>query len=110
MKRNPLFAKITWPLAALLTVFVALAGSSQETKPWDPNVSPLGSPTGFVNDYAGVIDQATKDRLEKQLKDLRDQTNPSVEIAVAVVRTTGDRPIFDYSLAVARGWGIGSKA
>src|SRR5262249_54066656 len=33
----------------------------------------------------------------------------SVEIAVAVVKTTGDRPIFDYSLAVARGWKIGSK-
>jgi uncharacterized protein len=32
-----------------------------------------------------------------------------VELAVAVVGTTGDRPISDYSLAVARGWGIGSK-
>lgn len=36
--------------------------------------------------------------------------NPLVEIAVAVVRSTGDRPIFDYSIAVARGWKIGSKA
>ena len=26
------------------------------------------------------------------------------------MKTTGDRPIFDYSLAVARGWKIGSKA
>ena len=111
MKRNPLFAKITWPLAAILTILAALAGFSQDAnKPWDPNVSPLPSPTGFVNDFAGVIDQATKDRLEKRLKDFRDQTNPSLELAVAVVRTTGDRPIFDYSLAVARGWKIGSKA
>ena len=36
-------------------------------------------------------------------------SNPPVEIAVAVVRTTGERAIFDYSLAVARGWGIGPK-
>src|SRR4029077_19809592 len=74
-----------------------------------PNTSPLPEPTGFVNDYAGVIDPATKQQLETKLKNLRDTTNPSVEIAVAVVKTTGERPIFDYSLAVARGWKIGSK-
>jgi len=28
---------------------------------------------------------------------------------VVTVNTTGDRDIFDYSLAIARGWGIGSK-
>jgi len=66
-------------------------------------------PTGFVNDYAGVIDTATKQQLETKLKSLKETTNPSVEIAVAVVKTTGGRDIFDYSLAVARGWKIGSK-
>ena len=56
-----------------------------------------------------MIDAATKQRLEQKLKDLKDKNNPPIELAVAVVDTTGDRPIFDYSLAVARGWGIGSK-
>ena len=37
------------------------------------------------------------------------KSNPKVELAVAIVKTTGDRDIFDYSMAVARGWGIGSK-
>ena len=73
------------------------------------NTSPLPAPTGFVNDYAGVIDAATKQQLETKLKDLKETTNPSVEIAVAVVKTTGDRAIFEYSLAVARGWKIGTK-
>lgn len=77
---------------------------------WSLNRSPLPPPTGFVNDYAGVLDAATKQQLEEKLKNLRDTTDPSVEIAVAIVKTTGERPIFDYSLAVARGWGIGSKA
>ena len=63
----------------------------------------------MVNDYAGVIDATTKADLEKTLRELKETTNPQVEIAVVVVKTTGDRPIFDYSLAVARGWGIGSK-
>ena len=81
----------------------------QETQPWSQDTSPLPRSTGFVNDYAGVIDAATKQQLETRLKQFKESTNPPVEIAVAVVRTTGDRPIFDYSLAVARGWKIGSK-
>ncbi len=71
--------------------------------------SPLPAPTGFVNDYAGVIDAETKQRLEQKLKDLKNRTNPPVELAVAVVGTTDGQAIFDYSLSVARGWGIGSK-
>lgn len=71
--------------------------------------SPLPDPTGFVNDYAGVIDPATKQSLEAKLKNLKETTNPQVEIAVVVVRTTGEKAIYDYSLAVARGWKIGSK-
>ena len=103
MKRNILAVKLKFLLVTAILLLSALAGFSQDT-------SPLPSPTGFVNDYAGVIDAATKQQLETKLKNLKDTTNPSVEIAVAVVKTTGERPIFDYSLAVARGWKIGSKA
>jgi len=98
-------AKLISVAAALLLYLAASAAFSQSE--WNPNASPLPSPTGPVNDYAGVIDQATKDRLDKRL--IEYQRSTGVELAVAVVKTTGDRPIFDYSLAVARGWGIGSK-
>lgn len=81
----------------------------QESQPFSLNTSPLPAPTGFVNDFAGVIDPATKQQLEAKLKNFKETSNPSVEIAVAVVKTTGDRPILEYSLAVARGWKIGSK-
>ena len=106
MKRNLLPVKLKFLLVTAIFLLPALAGFSQENQP----LSPLPAPTGFVNDYAGVIDAATKQQLEAKLKNLKDTTNPSVEIAVAVVKTTGERPIFDYSLAVARGWKIGSKA
>src|SRR5256714_13178485 len=69
--------------------------------------SPLPPPTGFVNDYANVIDAATKARLETILTNLRD--DHQIEFAVVTVPTTGDQDIFDYTLAVARGWGIGAK-
>lgn len=98
------------PLFVILAIFFAgICAVAQESEPWSINTSPLPAPTGFINDYAGVIDEQTKQQLETRLQNLRDTTNPSVEIAVAIVRTTGDRAIFDYSLAVARGWKIGSK-
>src|SRR5437588_8462881 len=69
--------------------------------------SPLPPPTGYVNDYANVLDAATKERLTAILNNRKDRAD--IELAVVTVPTTGDRPIFEYSLAVARGWGIGSK-
>lgn len=97
-------------LTAVLVVFAAaLGGFAQDSTSWSQNVSPLPAPTGMVNDFAGVIDESTKQQIETRLRDFKAKTNPPIEIAVAVVRTTGDRPIFDYSLAVARGWGIGAK-
>ena len=81
----------------------------QESKPFSTDVSPLPKPTAPVSDYAGVLDESTKSQLNQRIIQFRDKTNPQVELAVAVVKTTGGRDIFEYSLAVARGWGIGSK-
>jgi uncharacterized protein len=67
--------------------------------------SPLPAPTGFVNDYAKVVGAETRAALEAKLARLKERAR--VELAVATVETTGGRDIFDYSLAVARGWGIG---
>lgn len=69
--------------------------------------SPLPPPTGYVNDYVSVIDRATKSELETTLTNLDKQQK--IQFAVAVVDTTGGQDMFDYSLAIARGWGLGSK-
>ncbi len=69
--------------------------------------SPLPAPTGYVNDYANVIDSQTKSRLETVLTNLKRVAD--IEIAVVTVPSTNGEEIFDYSLAVARGWGIGAK-
>ena len=96
-------------LAAALLLLAVSAAHSQNSGQFSINESPLPAPTGYVNDYAGVIDSATKQQLETKIDQFKKTSNPSTELAVAVVRTTGDRDIFDYSLAVARGWKIGSK-
>ena len=102
------FAKINTLLALIFSVAV-LHAYSQSPAPFSLNNSPLPPTTFAVNDYAGVLDETTKQAIEKRLIEFRKTSNPKVEIGVAIVKTTGDRPIFDYSLAVARGWGIGDK-
>lgn len=69
--------------------------------------SPLPSPTGYVSDFAGVINQTTKNQLETTLTNL--DRERQIQFAVVTIDTTGGQDIFDFSLAVARGWGIGSK-
>ncbi len=80
----------------------------QATEPFDISRSPLPSPTSPIMDYADVVDAETEKRIETKLIEFRDSSSPTVELAVAIVKTTGDIPIFDYSLAVARGWKIGT--
>ncbi len=82
---------------------------SQDSKPFSINESPLPAPTSPVNDIAGVIDDNIEAQLNQRIIEFRDKSNPRVELAVAIVRTTEGRDIFEYSLAVARGWGVGSK-
>ena len=109
MSRRNLRARFALLAAGLLICLASGVAFSQETTAWSADVSPLPAPTGMVNDYAGVIDEGTKQQLEARLRAFKEKNVPPIEIAVAVVRTTGERPIFDYSLAVARGWGIGAK-
>jgi len=76
-------------------------GKQAETK----NLLP--PPTGLVNDYAQVFDTESKARLESVLTELKDKSD--IEFAVVTIETTGGQPIFDYSLAVAKEWGIGPE-
>src|SRR5687768_7540119 len=68
---------------------------------------PLPPPTGLVNDYATVLDAESSVQLERALSELKEKSD--IEFAVAIIETTGGQPIFDYSLALAKGWGIGPR-
>src|SRR2546427_4139348 len=68
---------------------------------------PLPEPFTPIVDNAGVIDPAARKGLEAIYVNLKQRAD--IEFAVVTVPTTGDQDIFEYSLAVARGWGIGSK-
>jgi uncharacterized protein len=68
---------------------------------------PLPSPFTPVVDNAHVIDPETRTKLESIYRNLKERAD--IEFAVVTVDTTGGQDIFDYSLAVYRGWGIGTK-
>src|SRR5258705_3049570 len=68
---------------------------------------PLPSPFTPVVDNANVIDAETENKLGSIYLNLKQRAD--IEFAVVTVDTTGGQDIFEYSLAVYRGWGIGSK-
>lgn len=105
----PGFASLRLFFAALLLFAASVATNAQNNGEFTLDQSPLPAPTSPVMDYVGVLDANIKSNIEKKIIAFRDSTNPKVELAVAIVKTTGDRPIDMYSLAVARGWKIGSK-
>ena len=109
MKTKAVSSNFRVLFAFLVLILVSALAAAQNDQPFSINTSPLPPPTDPVNDYAGVIDAATKQQLNQKIKNFKASTNPPVTLAVAVVKTTGERDIFEYSLAVARGWKIGSK-
>ena len=90
-------------LVLIFSLFVADA--SAQSTPQSP--VPLPVPFNPIVDNANVIDAETRQKLESIYRGLKERAN--IEYAVVTVDTTGDRDIFDFSLAIARGWGIGSK-
>ena len=64
--------------------------------------------SGHVNDFAGVLDSATREKLETILLNFEKKTG--AQIAVVTIKTLADRPIEDYANGLYRTWGIGAKS
>ncbi|MCM3873247.1 MAG: TPM domain-containing protein [Pyrinomonadaceae bacterium] len=94
-------------LAIAFATLVWFSGLSVHAQPTAQSPIPLPQPFTPVVDNANVIDPDTRRRLEAIYKNLKQRAD--IEFAVVTVPTTGDRDIFEYSMDVARGWGIGSK-
>jgi uncharacterized protein len=63
--------------------------------------------TAPVVDQAGVVPAATEQQLDASLNAY--QASSGHQIAVAVVKTTGSQSLEDYSIDLARKWGVGQK-
>ncbi len=66
-----------------------------------------GTPTGFVNDFAGVIDDSSKQQLESDLNDLEQQTG--TQFSVVTIKTLDGDTVENYAQELFTEWGIGKK-
>ncbi len=64
-------------------------------------------PKGFVNDFAGVLDQDAKARLEERLTAYERGT--SNEIAIAIFSSLAGRPIENFAVSLFEEWKVGKR-
>ena len=63
--------------------------------------------TAPVVDEANVVPDAVERQVDDALNGYQQRTTN--QVAVAVVKTTGDRSLEDYTIDVAKAWGVGQK-
>lgn len=90
-------------LLTLSAVLFFLFGGNQfaQTKAQVPR------PTARVNDFAGVVDERTRLRLENVLENLKQKTG--IEFDIAMIKSTTGQDIFDFSRQLALDWGVGAR-
>lgn len=64
-------------------------------------------PTGWINDFAGVIPSSTETEMEVLADEVKSQTG--AEIAVVTMRSLGGADIESFAADLFRAWGIGEK-
>lgn len=94
-KRLARFASVTFTLIGAGFFAFAVAYTSP------------GNPTGFVNDFANIIDESTQAALETKLSAF--EVSTTHEIVVVIIPTLGDDYIENYAVKLFEEWGIGKK-
>src|SRR6185369_4129787 len=67
----------------------------------------LPAPSGHINDFAGVVNEQTRQQLENVLANLKLKTG--IEFDVATVRSTEGQDISAFSLQLAKDWNNGAR-
>src|SRR3989338_2967538 len=92
------FLRVPLCLSVLVVISAGVATAAEPAYP---------SYTGFVNDFAGVIDTATRDKLKGLCKTLEEKT--SAELAIATVKTVAPLDSKTYAVKLFEKWQIGKK-
>lgn len=66
-----------------------------------------GNPTGFVNDFAGVLNEEQKTNLENKLTNFEKETTN--EISVVIIPNLGGDTVENYAEKLFKDWGIGKE-
>lgn len=92
-------------IIALALVLIGLSQFSVKSSAQDRTRLPARS--SYINDFAGVVDESTRQRLEAVLGNLKERSG--IEFGVATIQTTGARDIFDVSRELATEWNLGAR-
>ena len=92
----------------LIAIFMALAICLADTNQFAKTQSQYPSPSVHVSDFANVLDENTRNRLETLLSNFK--TKSKIDFYIATVENTGDAEIYDFSLRLATQWNIGARA
>ena len=91
------------PRLRLLTCFFVLLSVAASAE----NIKDL-KPTGYVNDFAHVIDQNTAAQMEDICHQIDDKAH--AQIAVVTINTLDGSDIESYAVDLFHQWGVGAKA
>jgi tetratricopeptide (TPR) repeat protein len=69
--------------------------------------SQIPARTGYLNDFAGVIDQKTRRHLDEVLKNVHQKSG--IELVIATIESTGGQEIFAVSRQLAADWDVGVR-
>lgn len=97
-------------LALTLMMLFTLFGASAQEAYIAPDAIPnpnFGHPDEYVADPYNLMPVAATKEVNKKIQELRDKT--TCEMAVAIVKTTGDMPIEEYAYDLFKHWGIGAS-
>jgi uncharacterized protein len=64
-------------------------------------------PSGYINDFAGVLSPEMKAQLEALATEVKEKTG--AEVAVAIVKSLDGDTVEDYANKLAGQWGVGDK-
>lgn len=104
-----------WPIQngfffSLLLLLVSISGLTQE-----PIVGPEAkadpvakyNPTGYVNDFAGILDVHSQKRLDAISKNLDKKTQ--TQMVFVTINSLEGVPVKDFATQLANQWGVGHK-
>ena len=83
----------------LLVLALSLAAHAERVKDLKP--------TGYVNDFAGVLDQSTKTQIEDLCHQVDDKAH--AQIALVTINTLDGNDLESFSIDLAQKWGMGGK-
>ena len=92
---------------SLVAIFVGLSFCLTSVNQQAQTQSKYPSPTVHISDFASVLDENTRTRLETLLQNFKAKSK--IDFYVATVQSTGDADIFDFSRQLATQWNIGAR-